>query len=192
MTGKFSLQWINSGTSRNRPMNSVRFNIRDVQGLGEGLTCEALHVDQLHIIFVPSNSPALTGLFRSGDGINVRWRAEAQLVNVRLTPGERYVLATRGTTAPSTVNDTTVVAPQLSAAYSASFCNTPYTGAPQEEFWCRSYRPVRDLPAARHLQGVSQLQIDLLWPLLQGNPEAIHWAIPDYRIDRVVVDFSYH
>ena len=173
-------------------MNTVRFNLRDVQGMAQGLTCEALHVDQVHIIFVPSNSPALTGLFRSGDGTNVRWRAEAQLVNIRLDPGERYTLATRATNAPRTSSDTTVVGAQQSTTYSASLANTPYTGAPQEEFWCRSYRPVRDLPAARHLQGVSELQIDLLWPLLQGNPDAIHWEIPDYRIDRVVVDFSYH
>ena len=190
LSGKFSLQWVNDSTLK-RPMGSVRFNLRDVQGLGEGLTCTALHLDQVHIIFVPSAAPILASLFRSGDGPSVRWRAEGQFLNVLLTSGERYILATRPTTA-GTTQDTQVSRPEQTLVYRVSLANTPYTGAPEKEFWCRSYRPIRDTPAAQHLQDVSEIQVDLFWPLLQGDPNAIWWAIPDYRIQRVICEFSFH
>lgn len=191
MPGKFSLQWTNTGASRNKSMNSVRFNIRDVQGNAGGLTCDALHVDQVHIWFTPSNDTSLTSLFQTGDDANKQWRAEAQSLHVRLTPGERFSLHTRPTSAAVTEDDM-VTYPVAHQTYSASLCYTPGTGADAVDYWCRNYRPTRDLPAAVGLMGVSELQVDLLWPLLQGDSSVGFTSIPNYRISRVLVDFSYH
>lgn len=168
-------------------MNQVRFNVRNVQdGMSEdGLTCESLYIDQIHIIFVPMNDPVLVDKFRDGDSDQLRWRAEMQVVNIRLNPGERYSLQTRD----PVVTDT---APAVAHMYSASLTQTPYTGAPEEDYWCRTYRPIRDLPAAQNLNRVSDLEVELLWPLLQGDPSVVWWKIPDYRIFHVLVDFSYH
>ena len=82
--------------------------------------------------------------------------------------------------------------PNHSLTYSASLQVTPYTGLPEEDVWCRTYRPLRDIPVANDLVDCSELQLDLLWPLLQGDPiNTVWWAVPDYRMLRVTCDFSY-
>lgn len=196
-TGKFSLQWVNDTASGfTRPMTSVRFNLRDPQGgwglhgpSAGGLACERLHLDQVHIQFRPTTDIRIDE-FRAGDDDKKDWRAETQEVYVRCTPGTRHPLLTRSLR--QSISQESVREPNHSLTYSAALQVVPYTGLAEEDVWCRTYRPLRDLPVATDLSDCSELQVDLLWPLLQGHVmETAWWNVPDYRILRVICDFSY-
>lgn len=191
-TGKFSLQWIQRNPERSQSMNSVSFNVRDVQtNGGQGLTCEALYLDQLHVWYTPHDSTRLVGKFQGTDDNTKTWRTESNIVHVRVTPGERYTLLTR----PSTSTDNEMVTqPVQHQVYSVSLHDTPYTGGTNEDYWSRTYAPHRDSPVSRNLFCVSEIQLDLLWPLMQGMTasEIPFPYMPGYRIERVLAEFSYH
>lgn len=173
-------------------MNTVRFNIREIPCHGgQGLSCEGLHLDQLHIWFVPNTAPSLVGKFEGSDDNTKTWRAETKIVNVCVTPGERYTLLTRPKTATES-DSATVHRPDINQIYSVSLHDTAYTGGGDEDFWCRSYAPTRDSPVARNLLCVGEIQLDLRWPLLQGDPTAAASYVPEYRLERVLAEFSYH
>lgn len=190
-TGKFSLQWIQQNPERTRSMNSVSFNIRDVQTAGsQGLTCEGLHLDQLHIWFTPNTAPELVGLFQGTDNDTRTWRADTKIVQVRASPGERYTMLTRTRASP---DDRTVTHPETQQVYSVALHDTAYSGGTNDDYWCRTYAPSRDSPIARNLCGVSEIQLELLWPLCQGTPNETPFpTVPEYRIERVLAEFSYH
>ena len=193
MSGKFALQWVNdaSGTYT-RPMNTAVFTLRDPVStqMGDGgLSCAHLHLDQVHVQFRPTTSIG-TGEFRTGDGAQKDWRAETQHLYVRTTPGVRHTLYTDGRPTEPPRNSTGRT-PSRSLVYSSALTVTPYTGLAAEDVWCRTYRPVRDLPVLSSVDSLSEIQVDLLWPLLQGDPTATWWSVPDYRILRVICEFSY-
>jgi hypothetical protein len=58
-----------------------------------------------------------------------------------------------------------------------------------DTFWNRTFRPLREIPLAYDLHMVSELTIELLWPVLQGNDRMMSWRVPDYRIENVICDF---
>lgn len=189
-TGKFALQWIQQDPTRSRSMNTVRFNVREIQCAGgQGLTCEGLHLDRLLVWYTPNDAAILTGKFLGTDTNLKTWRAETKIVNIRVTPGERFTLLTRSKTS---TDEDTVTHPTTHLIYSGSLHETPYTGGLNEDYWCRSYTPTRDSPVARNLHQVTELQLDLLWPLLQGDPTAPFPFVPEYRLERVLAEFSYH
>lgn len=203
MSGKFSLQWINDRDQAFQlPMGSVRFNLREPLGTGMsttlgggGLGGARLHLDQVHIQFRPTTDIAL-GEFRPGDDDKKDWRAETQALYVRCTPGERYPLLTRMVPSSLPFEERVHQNPSRFASHSLTFSAAlnvvPFTGLPDEDVWCRTYRPVRDLPVVAELGSCSEIQLDLLWPLLQGDPaHTTWWTVPDYRILRVICDFSY-
>ena len=60
-----------------------------------------------------------------------------------------------------------------------------------EDYWCRTYRPLRDVPIATGLNGCTEMNIELLFPTLFRNstPGTLE-QIPDYRILKVICHFS--
>lgn len=188
-SGKFSLQWVNQSDNK-RPMSTARFNLRDAltaYGLS-GLTCRHLHLDQVHIQFRPSKLADGTANiqdaeFRTGDSRNYDWTNETLQLYVRLTPGEEFVLYTIPAYSPSA---------ERSLVYSSALTAAHSTSATVPDAYCRTYRPIRDLPVLNDVHLLSELKVDLLWPLLQGDPDkTVWWSVPDYRILRVICEFSY-
>lgn len=195
--GKFSLQWVNN-TDFTRPMCTARFNLRDaLSPHGEGgLTCSRLHLDQVHIHFRPngtSTDPVIQDAeYRPGDDRSKDYLAETLQLYVRLSPGDRHVLYTSGRADTTLSDPSSVPHPQRSLVYSTALTASHNTGFDQGgDAYCRSYRPIRDLPALQHVAHLSELQVDLLWPLLQGDSTNTWWSVPDYRIYRVICEFSY-
>lgn len=189
---RFSLMWVNDSTTHQRPMSSCRMTLRDAGGDAQGqspggLTCGALYLDQVHIQFRPSEEIA-AGEFQPGDSADKSWRAETMELYVRTSPGRRSVCYVLGAQDP--VQDAHgSVRPHVSLVYTAALHLVPDVGG-SEGLSCRSYRPLRDLPIATNLQNVSELTVDLLWPLLQADPRTATWYVPNYRILRVVCDFT--
>lgn len=195
-SGKFSLQWVNN-TDHTRPMGSARFNLRDSlasQGEG-GLTCGRLHLDQVHIHFRPpgtATSPVIADdEFTRGDNRDLEWVNETLQLYVRITPGERYTLYTSPKETPAYQTSDTMPHPQRSLVYSAALSAGYATSGDGDDTFCKTYRPIRDLPVLYHASNLSEIQVDLLWPLLQGDPSAAWWGVPEYRILRVICEFSY-
>lgn len=189
---RFSMMWVNDPTNYQRPMSTCRMTLRDAGGdaWGQstgGLTCASLHLDQVHIQFRPSSDIDPTE-FVPGDHPDKPWRAETLELYVRTSPGRRSVCYTVGAKQPLQASDG-AVQPSVSLVYTAALFHVPDLGG-AESLHCRTYRPLRDLPVATNLQNVSELSVDLLWPLLQGDPRAASWYVPNYRIMRVICDFT--
>lgn len=189
---RFSMMWANDPVTHQRPMSSCRMVLRDAGGdaAGQshgGLTCSALYLDQVHIQFRPSNQIA-PGEFQGTDSADKSWRAETFELFVRTSPGRRSVCYTLGANKPIQQSDGSVI-PDISLVYTAALYHVPDVGG-SESLHSRTYRPLRDLPVATHLQNVSELTVDLLWPLLQANPQFPSWYVPNYRIERVICDFT--
>lgn len=189
-SGKFSLQWINRADG-SRPMGQVRFNLRDHLSWGT-LTCDTLHLDQVHVQFQP-NDRIPDAALRPPDSKDFDWQAETLQLYVRITPGHRHTLYNQSDPVTAAAGQGGGQLTQRSLVYSSALSASPYTGATGgTDAYCRSYRPIRDLPVSTNLLGVSEIQVDLLWPLLQGGPaNAVWWNVPDYRIVRVLCEFSF-
>lgn len=189
---RFSLMWVNDPATHQRPMSTCRMTLRDAGGdaVGQsagGLTCSALYLDQVHIQFRPSEQIA-AGEFQSGDSADKPWRAETMELYVRTSPGRRSVCYTLGAADPIQ-EPSGAVRPHASLVYTAALHLVPDVGG-SEALSCRTYRPLRDLPVATYLDNVSELTVDLLWPLLQADPRTSSWYVPNYRILRVICDFT--
>lgn len=201
---KFSVMWANNVQST-RDMGTFRVTLRDP--LGErsdhpahgGITCDELYLDQVHIKFRPSGTistgeaPFFTPReFIPGDSPDYHWRAETMELYVAISPGVRYTMYTQR--AQTEYVDETesgmVVQPNRTLQYSSALYLTPSIGIDGDNFWNRTYRPLRDIPVAYDLHMVSELTIELLWPLLQGDDRVKSWRVPDYRIENVICDFS--
>lgn len=191
---RFSMMWVNDPVTHNRPMSSCRMILRDAGGdamgqVGGGLTCGALYLDQVHIQFRPETDIAPSE-FKDGDDATKPWLAETLELYVRTSPGRRSVCYTLNATEPVQQQDGAVI-PKASLVYTAAFALVPDVGGVAgENAYCRTYRPLRDLPVATHLYNVSELTVDLLWPLLQADPRLSSWFVPNYRILRVLCDFT--
>ena len=193
---RFAMMWVNDTQSNNhsRPMSSCRMTLRDAGGdaIGQspgGLTCRALYLDQVTIQFRPTDEIAANEFMR-GDDATKDWHQETLELYVRTSPGRRSVCYTLGGDQPVQLSDGTVK-PQVSLVYTAALHCVPDTEG-SGNGRCRTYRPLRDLPIATHLHNVSELTVDLLWPLLQasGTGTSTSWFVPNYRILRVLCDFT--
>ena len=188
---KFALGW-NNNTQRNAPMSHRTVTLRDIgpHSFGHALTAQELHLDHVQIVFRPTTDINGAELMR-GDSLNFTWRVETSQLMVRTRPGQQHVLFTlndlnglRDAGAPTNSRE-----PHRSVLYSQALALAPdVQGA--EDYWVRNYRPIRDLPIATNLQGVSELEVDLIFPLLFDEPLAPSTYVPDYRILKVYMEFS--
>lgn len=189
---RFSTMWVNDAPTHQRPMSTCRMTLRDAGGdaTGQshgGLTCAALYLDQVLVQFRPPASIAPTE-YQANDNATKTWRDETTELYVRTTPGRRSVCYTVAGTDPVQGTDATVQ-PRASLVYTAALHVVPETS---ESTLVRTFRPLRDLPVATFLDNVSEITVDLLWPLLQGNAATTpgSWYVPNYRIERVLCDFT--
>lgn len=189
---RFSLMWVNDAATHQRPMSSCRMTLRDAGGdaLGQshgGLTCAALYLDQVLVQFRPASQIATTE-YQANDNATKTWRNETTELFVRTTPGRRSLCYTVAGTDPIARGDGTIQ-PRTSLVYTAALHVVPEAS---ESTLVRTYRPQRDLPVATFLDNVSEITVDLLWPLLQGNAATTpgSWYVPNYRIERVICDFT--
>lgn len=192
---RFSLQWINDPTTHQRPMSTCRVTLRDAGGdaIGQssgGLTCGALYLDQVLVEFRPTADIALSE-YQDGDSASRDWMGPTTELYVRTSPGRRSVGYVLGANDAVQSPDGTVQ-PRASLVYTAALSLVPDTGSGNATLQ-RVYRPLRDLPVATHLFNVSELSVDLLWPLLQSD-RTHHptWYVPNYRIAKVLCDFTAH
>lgn len=191
MNRQFSVIWTNNATYT-RPMSRHGVTLRGV-GIGgmEGLTYNALHLDQVQIVFRP-NTSITAPEYVAPDSENYTWRVETSQLFVRTRPGKQHVLISTGsndrTTPVGTV--TSQSEGRHSVVYSAALSLAPNVDG-NEDYWVRTYRPVRDLPIAEHGCGESELDIELFFPLMLDDERALPFtAVPDYRILKVLCEFS--
>lgn len=188
---RFSLLWINDPSTHQRPMSTCRMVLRDAGGdaVGQspgGLTCGSLFLDQV-IVELRAVADIAPSEYQNGDTNAVDWWGPTTELYVRTTPGRRSVCYTLGADEPVQSTDGTVQ-PRASMIYT-----TPLTVVTDASGYGhqRTYRPLRDLPIATHLQNVSEITVDLLWPLLESDRTSHPiWYVPNYRIDRVLCDFT--
>lgn len=197
---RFSVMWINSPTSPwDRCMSKHSFPIRDLLPLPRDNPLETwdIYLDQVHIILNPLAAlvaaDATVGdpfTFAANDRADLDFRAETYQLMVRFEPnGERNVLYTEAATDPNRSDRVqSLVVPLV---YSASlFLHGSVDAGEQNN---RVYRPVRDLPIAQNVSahyGTGPLTVELLWPILVANQPEIITYLPDYRVLRVICDFS--
>jgi hypothetical protein len=151
-----------------------------------GLTCSALYLDQVVVQFRAASSIGPSE-YDPTDNNTRTWKDETTELYVRTSPGRRSVCYTQAGTDPIQPADATVQ-PRVSLVYTAALHATPTS----DTSLVRTYRPLRDLPIATYLQNASEITVDLLWPLLQGRSPTTpgSWFVPNYRIERVVCDFT--
>lgn len=191
---RFSMMWVNDPITHQRPMSSCRMTLRDAGGdaVGQcpgGLTCGSLFLDQVLVELRPVSDidPAE---YQGSDDPTQDWSGPMTSLYVRTSPGRRSVCYTLGSDAGSINQDssTSAVQPRANLVYTASLTLVSDAGGGPLQ---RVYRPLRDLPVATYLQNVSELTVDLLWPLLQSDPiRRPGWYVPNYRIERVLCDFT--
>lgn len=188
--------WSNNATYTRKGMSKQRVTLRDILGnanesLG-GLQGKALHLDQVHIWFRPTAN-IQTSEFTTGDADTKNWRVETYQLLVRLIPGERFVMycVEAGTDGGDAIGSKR---PERTIVYSAALTECPDVEG-TEDYWCRTFRPIRDIPVSRDLNGVSEMSIELLFPLLFQSTSINDTIppltqVPDYRILRVLCEFS--
>lgn len=177
-TQKFSVIWSNNETFT-RPMSQHVLTLR------KGLTCRHLHLDQVTVLFRPSTDIGSTE-FQQGDSATLPWRVETSQLMVRIRPGVQHILYTAN--ADTSPVQETIQHPTQSLVYSSSLSLVPDTEG-VEDYWQRSYRPVRDCPVSNDLDSISELDIQLLFPLLFTNMTN-GTTVPNYRILKVYCEFS--
>ncbi len=180
-TQKFSVIWSNNETY-------TRSMSQHILTLRKGLTCRHLHLDQVTVLFRPSVGIGSTE-FQHGDSSTLPWRVETSQLMVRIRPGVEHILyAVNGDTSDT---DIYIKQPNQCLVYSSSMCIAPNIEG-VEDYWQRTYRPVRDLPVSKNLDDVSEIDIQLLFPLLFTNVsgDIKYTSVPDYRILKVYCEFS--
>ena len=184
--GKFAVQWTNNATN-NRAMSTHHVDLTAVQRTHQGergLSCKKLFLDQMYVMFRPT-SDINAGEFVAPDTNQFNFRAETTQMLVRIDKGFQYpLLAVPATTSTA---KTSGIKTNIPLTYSTAMTVTPEIDG-NEDYWCRTYRPVRDLPVAINVENWGDLKIDLLFPVLIDNP--IMQQVPDYRILRVLCEFS--
>ena len=179
-TQKFSVIWSNNAT-HTRPMSQHTLTLR------KGLTCQKMHLDQVMILFRPTSDIGVQE-YKPGDSGVVTWRVETAQLMVRIKPGvEHLMYSVNGDSTETGV----IKQPTQSLVYSSSLALAPNVEG-QEDYWQRTYRPIRDLPVSYDLQEVTELDIQLLFPMLFTNisGDLRYTDVPDYRILKVYCEFS--
>lgn len=189
---QFSVMWSNNG-SHTRPMSHQTVTLRDAGGPGQlhGLSAKELHLDQVTVWFRPSDQIA-TGEFVTGDTVDFSWTGETRELMVRTRPGHQFALHAVSNIGSDHMGEDTIREPQRSLQYSVAMSQVPNTGslADATARWIRTYRPIRDLPLFENLTCVSELEIELLWPALFADKDMPYQKVPDYRILKVLCQFS--
>lgn len=178
---QFTVLWSNDNT-HNRPMLQHSITLRDGCPSG-GLYCGSLFLDQVFVLFRP-NGDIAAGELVAGDTANYNWRAETSQLLIKTKPGFSHVLYNVKPSAAMSTGITPVRQILYSNAYALN-----QNMENVEDYWCRTYRPVRDTPVAIDLRNVSDLSIELIFPLLMDNP--VLQTLPNYRILSVMCEFSY-
>lgn len=179
-TTSLSVMW-NQREDLGKPMST--YTLRP----GTPLSCDRLYLDNVHIHFVPSASipPAK---FSGGDGPTYEWTAETRELYVRVRPGETHALYANADT--QTNPETGSGATQQPLLYSGRLYVTDHKGGSEDD-WCRNYKPLRpDDPVAQNWSQVGEITVELLWPTLQADGRAKLSRVPDYRLNKVICDFS--
>lgn len=189
--GKFVVQWSNDTSDFKRPMSSHTVNLRQghtTRHGHQGLDCEELYLDQVYIMFRPTNEIGANE-YKAPDADTFDWHTETDQLLVRTNPGFQYPLyAVQGNTTSDHI--TSAHNPTLGLTFSQSLTvKDPGAKNVDDTYWCRTYRPVRDLPIATHVHNVGTLQIDLLFPVLLDAVSSMQ-SVPDYRILRVICEFT--
>ena len=78
---------------------------------------------------------------------------------------------------------------QRVCTYSAALAST-FNLVNDESYWCRTYRPIRDLPVVTDTSHLSEWTLELFFPGLLGDSRSLGTAVPDYRILKVYCEFS--
>lgn len=174
-----AIMWSNDATY-SRTMTRHTLNLPN-----DPLDGSRLHLDQVHIIYRPTTDITV---FTTGDDNTKSWRAETSQLYVRTTPGDRHTLFAVSSSSPlyETSASTSVVMP---TTFSAALTVVPDSEG-SEDLWCRTYRPIRDLPVATNLQQCREITVELLFPLLMADHRTTLSQIPDYRIIKVLCEFS--
>lgn len=194
MSAKFSVLWSNN-TDHTRPMSRHTFRLRDLGlPLYDNVT---VHVDQVNIIFRP-NTAIGPDEYVAPDTDKLTWHAETDNLLLRCTPGVRHPLYVGDDPATGSAgnpvahtrddgHDTGHV--QRVCTYSAALATT-WNQVGDESYWCRSYRPIRDLPVLVGGSNLSEWTLELIFPFLLGDSQMARTSVPDYRIQKVYVEFS--
>lgn len=191
MPSKFSIIWANNVT-RTRPMSRYRVTLRDVMQmhasqhvLEDGRTA-TLHLDQVQIVFRPSSDIGSTE-FWANDNTDKTWRVETYQLMVRTHPGVTNTLYVTQPGAPDV--EVTAKQPLRAVHYSTALSLVPNVDG-NEDYWVRTYRPIRDTPVAYQVEAMNELEVELFFPLILGDNTAPYDRVPDYRILKVYCEFS--
>lgn len=169
-TGKFSFLWSNRPDGTDKMLNKV---LRLPAGT---LTCKQLFIDRVTVVMKPTEAILR---FDPPDHPNATWRAETFNMLVRLNgaAGQNnplYVFRQGASTQqyPSQISN-----------YGQSFViDSDVEG--DHDRWCLMYKPIRDHPIALDVNQMAEFDINIFFPLHGMN-------LPDYRIDSVLMEFSY-
>ena len=184
---KFSIMWANNA-AMNRPMSRHTFRLRDLGHIF--LTKkDAVHLDHVYILFTPLNN-LTNAQFIPPDSRDLTLRGETMQLMVRTTPGVRHMFFTERSDDKVMGEFDQVDVTTKATTYSSSLSITPDVEG-TEDYWCRTYRPIRDLPVIQDYEGdLTQLTIEFIWPIMLSNHRTVFQQIPDYRIYQVIVEFS--
>lgn len=197
---RFAVMWINPTAPWNREMSRHTFPLRDwlpPSGRENPFETWDIYLDQVHLILNPVDAlveaaadPASGFGWKTGDSADYDYRVETYHLLVRFDPaGQRHLLYAEPATDPTREDGVrSVVVP---VQYSGSLFLHP--GVDSGDKHNRVYRPVRDLPVAENVapyQFGESLTVELIWPVLLANASNVPTKIPDYRVLRVMCDFS--
>lgn len=189
MAAKFSVMWQNNTTTFDRPMSRHTFRLRDLGvPLYDGVT---VHVDQIVVIFRPTSGSGAIGdaEYVAPDTKEYTWHTETDQLMLRCNPGARHPFYVGDDPSQSGPGDRGSV--QRPATYSAALAVTP-NSVGDENYWVRTYRPVRDLPVIQDTSNLSEWTLELFFPFCMGDSGVFRTSVPDYRILKVLCEFSVH
>jgi len=196
---RFSVMWMNHPHTWDRAMSQHTFPIRDWLPASRENPYETwdIYLDQVHIILNPVEELILADAdplnpftYVTGDSAIYDFRVETYQLLVRFDPnGERHLLYTEGATDPNASQQVGSVLTPLVYSSSLTLQNVD-----AGDKYNRVYRPVRpEVPIAQNVAPYhfsSPLSVQFLWPILMSNENGILSFVPDYRILRVLCDFS--
>lgn len=205
---QFTVLWTNNNNFTRKDMTKVPVSFRH---LGDhatgGLSCKAVYIDHIKIVYRPSDSID-NAEFVEGDDVDHTWRAETSDLMVRMSPGVRNtLLLVEDSTNHQKANTSATEWENRNLSgygvhrqtwpglvYSCSLTLAPNVDG-NEDYWVRTYRPVRDVPCAHHWTGIGEIELELHFPMLLASGifgNRYFASVPDYRIVTVMIQFSVH
>lgn len=199
MSNKFGVIWSNNSTFT-RPMSKHTFRLREL-GM-PSFTNATVHVDQVTILFRPTTGDGAISAseYVAPDTADYPWHVETDHLMLRCQPGVRHVLyvgddPNHGNSASQRADDHGMDARpvQRVCTYSSALSTTP-NHVEDESYWCRTYRPIRDLPVLcpDMATDLSEWTLELFFPMILGDSRTKGSQVPDYRIHKVYCEFSLH